>query len=231
MDGFHAWAAQLDFTALFDLLLPAAAALCCVTIHEMSHGYAACLLGDPTAKNAGRLTLNPLRHIDLMGLLAMVLVKFGWAKPVPVDPRHFKKPKRDMALTALAGPVSNVVLAYGALCLSSALLWCCARNPGSVILRYVYLLFYYMAVLSAGLAVFNIFPIPPLDGSKVLFSLLPGKVYGLILRYERYGMLVLLALLYFGGLDKPLGFLRDGLLSLLTRAGFWPYYLLERIFV
>ena len=230
MDGFHAWAAQLDFTALFDLLLPAAAALCCVTIHEMSHGYAACLLGDPTAKNAGRLTLNPLRHIDLMGLLAMVLVKFGWAKPVPVDPRHFKKPKRDMALTALAGPVSNVVLAYGALCLSSALLWCCARNPGSVILRYVYLLFYYMAVLSAGLAVFNIFPIPPLDGSKVLFACLSDRAYERLMRYERYGMGLLMLLLITGLIDTPLSAMRSWLLTWLGNWSMWGYTLPKAIF-
>ena len=230
MDAFRAWAAQLQWENLWEPLVLVAASIMCITVHETCHGLMAYRLGDPTAKNAGRLTLNPLKHIDLLGLIMMAALKFGWAKPVPVDPRYFKKPKRDMALTALAGPVSNVLLAWIAMLFYSVTLWCLQRFPGVGVLWYLYLFFWYMAVLSAGLAVFNMFPIPPLDGSKVLFALLPNKAYAFILRYERYGMLVLLALLYFGGLDKPLAFLRDGLLGGLSKAGLWPYDLLSKIF-
>lgn len=230
MDGLRAWAAQLQWGNLLEPLVVVAASLLCITIHETCHGFAAYHLGDPTAKKAGRLTLNPLRHIDLLGLIMMAVLKFGWAKPVPVNPRYFKRPKRDMALTALAGPLSNVLLAWAALMCYSVVYWLQRRLPNSGILAYLSLFFQYMAVLSAGLAVFNLFPIPPLDGSKVLFALLPNKAYAFVLKYERYGMVALLLILYLGGLDKPLGILRDWLLDGLSAVGLWPYYLLNRIF-
>ena len=115
MHGFTAWLHQLQFGWLSDMLLIVLASLLCITIHETCHGLAAYRLGDPTAKLAGRLTLNPLRHIDILGLLMMAVARFGWAKPVPVNMNNFKNPKRDMALTALAGPVSNILLAWAAL--------------------------------------------------------------------------------------------------------------------
>ena len=112
MDGFVAWLKQLQFDGVWQTAVLVAASLLCITFHETCHGLVAYWLGDPTAKRAGRLTLNPLRHIDIGGLLMMALFRFGWAKPVPVDMRYFKHPKRDMALTAAAGPLSNVLLAY-----------------------------------------------------------------------------------------------------------------------
>lgn len=115
MHGFTAWLHQLQFGWLSDMLLIVLASLLCITIHETCHGLAAYRLGDPTAKLAGRLTLNPLRHIDILGLLMMAVARFGWAKPVPINMNNFKNPKRDMALTALAGPISNILLAWAAL--------------------------------------------------------------------------------------------------------------------
>lgn len=186
-----------DFDRLFDLLLSALPALLCITLHELAHGYAAYLLGDNTARYAGRLTLNPLKHLDMMGFFMLVVAHIGWAKPVPVNMRNFKNPRQGMALTALAGPGMNLLIAivflflYGlALSLSSA-----AR---STLWRFVLQLCFTTAHLSLGLCLFNLLPIPPLDGSKVLFSFLPDAAYHTLMRYERYGF-ILLYLLAFSG--------------------------------
>ena len=183
----------------------------------------ACWLGDPTAKNAGRLTLNPLRHVDLVGLAMIVIFRFGWAKPVPIDARNFRKPKRDMAITALAGPMSNLLLALAALVLEGLLLvvgvW--LSMPYAAI-WYLAQFLEYLAVINAGLAVFNLIPIPPMDGSKVLLSFLPTKLYLKWMQYEQYGMFVLMAVLLLGLLDAPLMFLRGGLLEGLNAIAVWP---------
>lgn len=207
------WLQQLQFDSLIEMVLIVAASLLCITLHETCHGLAAYWMGDDTAKRMGRLSLNPLRHVDLMGLVMMALVRFGWAKPVPVDMRKFRNPKKGMALTALAGPLANVFLAFAALLLRAVLLVFYFRDPQQGFWETACLFLEYTAVLSAGLAVFNLFPIPPLDGSKVLFSLLPARAYEKLMRYERYGMLLLAALLLLGVLDKPLSFLRGGLLD------------------
>ncbi|MCI8526148.1 MAG: site-2 protease family protein [Oscillospiraceae bacterium] len=226
MDGLTSWLRQLQFDGLFETVLLVAASLLCITVHETCHGLAAYWLGDPTAKRAGRLTLNPIRHIDLMGLLMMALVRFGWAKPVPVDMRYFKNPRVGMAVTAAAGPASNVLLAFLALLLRSVLAYFCLRWPESAVLEYLLLFTWYVALISAGLAVFNLFPVPPLDGSKVLFSFLPDRAYLTLMRYERYGMLALMVLLLTGLLDAPLIILRDGLMAGLEAVTWWPLELL-----
>ncbi len=210
MQALSQWVSQLNISALVELLISVGASLLCITIHETCHGLVALWLGDDTAKRQGRLSLNPLRHVDLMGLVMMALLRFGWARAVPVDPRHFRRPKLGMALTALAGPVSNVLLMLLAMALRVAAL---LYLPVSAVRDYVVLFLELTALLSAGLAVFNLFPIPPLDGSKVLFSVLPRRWYGLLLRYERYGMLLLAVLLVADVLDVPLTVLRGGLIE------------------
>ena len=207
----------LDWSYLLDIALSVLPALICITLHECAHGLAAYRLGDDTAKRMGRLTLNPLKHIDIIGLAMMVLFRFGWAKPVPVDMRKFKNPKRDMAITAAAGPLMNVILCLAALFLYGL------TAPGAFYrggaLYYLNEGLYLTAYLSLALALFNIIPIPPLDGSKVLYSFISDRAYMQLMRYERYGMIALLALIVlsdFSGLDP------------LSRATGWVF---ERLFV
>lgn len=187
------WSA-LDFGSMLDMVLRLAAVLLCLTVHETCHGLAAYALGDPTARRAHRLSLNPLRHIDWFGLLMMFAAGFGWAKPVPVNPNYFKKPKQGMALTALAGPVSNFLLAL--LTLLAARIFCDLAAYSETNQRILDFLLM-VAVLSIGLGLFNLVPIPPLDGSKVLFAVLPDRAYDWLMRNERYGMLLLFALVFF----------------------------------
>lgn len=185
----------------------AVAALLCLTVHELSHGAAAYALGDPTAKNEGRLTLNPIKHIDPLGLVLMITAHVGWAKPVPVDMRYFKHPKRDMALTALAGPASNFILAWVFLLLCNLLFHLFPEATLDSWQVVVGIFLANAAVLSVGLGVFNLFPVPPLDGSRILFAFLPDKLYYGVMRYERYIMVAVLALVWLGVLDRPLSFL------------------------
>lgn len=203
-DFFH----QLDFKALLDLTGQVFAALLCIIIHECAHGFAADRLGDHTARNSGRLSWNPLRHIDPFGLLVMLTAGVGWAKPVPVDARNFRNPRRGMAVTALAGPLSNFILAFLMMVLARIMYDhpMVQTTASWTVFLYLLNLVIHIAVLSLGLGIFNLIPIPPLDGSKVLFSFLPEKAYFTLLRYERYIMLVLFAMVFFGFLDAPLNY-------------------------
>ena len=180
---------QMDVSSLLDAAARVAAVLLCLTVHELCHGLAALSLGDPTAKSMDRLSLNPLRHIDWLGLLMMFTVGFGWAKPVPVDPRYFKNPKKGMALTALAGPASNFMLAFSLILISKGIYLYADYTP---VWNAIYNFLHLTAILSIGLGLFNLLPIPPLDGAKVLGGLLPDRTYFALMRYERYGMLLLL---------------------------------------
>ena len=182
--------------SLQDAALRVLAVFLCLTVHETCHGLAAYGLGDPTAKSMHRLSLNPLRHIDWFGLVMMFAAGFGWAKPVPVDPRYFKKPKQGMAITALAGPASNFLLAILAIGISKAIYLYAPYTAAWDMIFFFFL--YTVAPLSIGLGLFNLLPIPPLDGSKVLAILLPDRAYVQLMRYERYGMVVLLLLSWFG---------------------------------
>ena len=194
---------NLNWSVLTDMLLAVIPALICITLHELSHGFAAYKLGDNTAKNMGRLTLNPIKHIDIFGLIMMVVLKFGWAKPVPVNMRNFKNPKRDMAITALAGPLSNVLICCVVLFIYGLVYLPC-NLAGTEFAGSLLYAVYITAYLSIALAIFNIIPIPPLDGSKVLFSLMSDEGYMKLMRYERYGMLLLLALIVTDVLGNPL---------------------------
>ena len=177
--------------------------------HEVAHGYVAYKLGDPTARSMGRLTLNPLKHFDLIGFAMMLLVGFGWAKPVPINTRYFKKPKRDMALTALAGPLSNIILAVVfALLLRIMYAVLAAFPPTSEFTVNIYFwtreLLMSGVVLNVAFAVFNMIPVPPFDGSRILFSFLPSDLYFKIMRYEQYIYIAMLVLLVTGILNVPL---------------------------
>lgn len=188
----------LDLVALQEGILRMAAVFLCLTVHETCHGFTAWALGDPTAKSMHRLSLNPLRHIDWFGLAMMFIAGFGWAKPVPVDPRYFKKPKQGMAITALAGPVSNFLLAILLIGISRLIY---LYAPYSVLWDTVFSFCLYTAApLSVGLGLFNLLPIPPLDGSKIVAMFLSDRSYLCLMQYERYGMiaLLLISLLGFG---------------------------------
>ena len=186
----------LDFSSVTDALLRVAAVFLCLTVHETCHGLAALALGDPTAKSMHRLSLNPLRHIDWLGLAMMFLAGFGWAKPVPVNPNYFRKPKQGMAVTALAGPISNLLLAVLFLGIGKVIYLYAPYSDGMNV--FFSWCLYTVAPMSVGMGIFNLIPIPPLDGSKVLAVFLPDDAYMKLMRYERYGMLLLLALSWLG---------------------------------
>jgi Zn-dependent protease len=168
--------------------------LIALTIHECAHGVVALWLGDPTAKHDGRLTLNPLSHLDLLGTLMFVAVGFGWAKPVPVDPRYFKNIKKGMTLTALAGPASNLILAILTF-LTGLLVTTVGVSAGPGITRFFTELFYSMLFLNLGLMAFNLLPVAPLDGSKVLAIFIPYRYESEYEQYLRNGPMILLILL------------------------------------
>ena len=199
---FDALIRSIDWLWLEETVMRAFGILLCLTVHETCHGLAACVLGDPTAREWRRLSLNPLRHIDWLGLAMMLAVGFGWAKPVPVDPRHFKKPRQGMALTALAGPVSNFVLAFLATFFSCKVLRGLITSDTCPAYWLFVFLHLRVAPLSIGLGLFNLLPVPPLDGAKVLGAFLPERTYFGLMRYERYGMFLLLALSWFGVTGK-----------------------------
>lgn len=219
MNPFSNYIQQFDWAGLSAFLLQALAVLLCLTLHELGHGLAAYALGDPTAKQSRRLSLNPLRHLDPFGALMMLITGFGWARPVPIDMRYFKHPKRGMALTALAGPVTNFLLAYLALVGANFLLpsaYAGAAWAGSLVKFLVT-----VCLCSLGLGLFNLIPFPPLDGSKVVEGFLPDKITYTILRYERFGMLGLMLILWLGWLDGPLVAARSAVFGLLQNGAAW----------
>jgi len=185
---------NLDLSIITDGLRRVLAVLLCLTVHESCHGLAAYALGDPTAKARRRISLNPLRHIDWLGLASMVFLGFGWAKPVPVNAAYFRNPKAGMALTALAGPASNFLLAVLAVFGMGYLIDNSVAAAGFDLWFFYFLMD--LAILSIGLGIFNLIPIPPLDGSKVLAVVLPDRAYMTLMRYERYGILLLLVIMY-----------------------------------
>ena len=198
-----------------------------LAVHECAHGWVSYKCGDPTARNLGRLTLNPIKHLDPFGAFSMLLFGFGWAKPVPVNSRYYKHPKWQMALVASAGPISNLILAFISLIILNLLLLIPALREsvalmltageagsfGGAMLYLLFRLFYQMTWLNIYLAVFNLLPIPPLDGSRILFIFLPTKAYFGIMRYERFIQMALIMLFFIGVLDVPLTWLADNIFA------------------
>ena len=202
-----------------ELIILAPPLLLALTFHEFAHGYVAYQLGDPTAKSLGRLTLNPIKHLDPIGTIAFFFIKFGWAKPVPVNPQYFKDPKRDMLWVALAGPATNFVLAIVSAALAKGLWFFASQLPYSTMAEAILVPLNSMIIASVWinlvLCIFNFLPIPPLDGSRILTGLLPNRMAISYMKFERYGFVLVLVLAFTGVLSKvimPLISFANGLL-------------------
>lgn len=223
------------------ILLTIPCVLLTLIVHEVSHGFAALKCGDPTARNMGRLTLNPLPHLDPIGTLMMFLVGFGWANPVPVVPRNFRKPKRDMAIVAFAGPLANLLLALVVTLIEYALLR--FLPMGSVlsvtsVSGVLLLILEMLKSFNIGIALFNLIPLPPLDGSNILLSFLPPKLAAKYMRIRFYVPYILLGLMalnflasrsaLFSGLSGiiwyPVDKLRELLAGLMDHLGYWLFF-------
>lgn len=184
-------------------------------VHESAHAWAAAKMGDNTSKNLGRITLNPFAHLDLFGTIMIFLFGIGYAKPVTVRERNFKNPKKGMALTALAGPASNLLMAFIFAWIYYIFVFFTMRSDSAAI-QLVQLFFYYAFYVNISLAVFNLIPIPPLDGSKILAMVIPTKYYFKYMQYERYVMIGLLVLLFLGVLNAPITYLSDFVSKVIT---------------
>ena len=195
-------------TFLFQVFIRLIVVFTALPIHEFAHGWVAYKLGDNTAKNMGRLDMNPLRHFDPFGTTCLLLTGFGWAKPVPVNPNNFKNRKSGMALTALAGPVSNILLATVILLVYKVLYYFIPFS--NQFMNSLLTIFATMVSLNIGLAVFNLLPVPPLDGAKIFGFFLPDRIYWKVMQYEQFIMIALFAVLMFTNiLSWPINWLSN----------------------
>lgn len=234
------------------LLLPSA--LIALSVHESAHGYVAYKLGDPTARNLGRITLNPAKHFNLLGFISLLFFRIGWANPVPINTRHFKNPRRDMAISSAAGPISNLLLAL----ISSILLRLVAipiesiiiqesyyatsydslfeilaSNSGFTILSLLATVLYFSVTLNLNLMIFNLIPIPPFDGSRMAYVLLPPRIYFGVMKYEKYIMIGFIVLFYLGIITLPLsiisGAIEDFFYNVLGMPTNYLYYSINHL--
>lgn len=210
-------------TAIIYILSALAVIFLTSPIHEFAHGFIADRLGDPTARYQGRLTLNPFAHIDYMGALGILLVGFGGARPVPVNPHNFRNPKRDMAFVAVAGPLSNVVAAFVCMVLANLVL----VTTRTLAFYYVFLFFYFIAQINVRLAVFNLIPVPPLDGSRILAQFLPNRIYYKLMQYERYIYFILIILVFSGSLSGPISNVSNALMRGISDLASLPFKFLR----
>lgn len=189
-----------------ELIIQIPVLLLALTFHEFAHGYVAYRLGDPTAKSQGRLTLNPLKHLDPLGTIAFIFIKFGWAKPVPVNPYYFRNPKKDMLLVALAGPATNLALAVICSLLAKGMVPVMHIFAGSALNTTVFyplqMCFVYSVWINVLLCIFNFLPIPPLDGSRILMGILPDNLGQQFAQLERFSFIIILILVFSGVLGK-----------------------------
>lgn len=203
-----------DYLSLMIIILSKCFVIfCCMPVHELAHGYVAYKCGDDTAKLKGRLTINPFAHLDLIGTIMILLFGIGYAKPVPVNPARLRHPRRDMALVALAGPVSNLLMGFVSVFIYYIINAAGSINAGIVALGYFFL---YAAQVNVMLSVFNILPIPPLDGAKIFSAVLPDKIYFKIMQYDRYIMIALMILLFTGLLNTPIAWLTNRMLDFIS---------------
>lgn len=204
---------------IYQFAILAVPVLAAITFHEVAHGYAAFVLGDSTAKNAGRLTLNPIKHLDPIGAIALFIVKIGWAKPVPIDPRNFKNPQQGLLITSLAGPVCNFILAIVFAIIFHGLMVVFGTSHSDNVINIVQPLMKMCqagVIVNIGLGVFNLFPVPPLDGSNILAGMLPPKLAEKFMRNSKYGFIVLIILLVTGTIQKVIVPVIYGLASTLV---------------
>lgn len=201
----------MNESTISNLIYTIPAVLIAIVLHEWAHGYISYRLGDPSPKAEGRLSLNPLKHLDPIGTLCLLFFHFGWAKPVQVNPNYYKDRKMGMMWTALAGPIMNFIISFIAIIIVIMILKFFPNILLSNIGFYIYNVLLMTSFLSISLGVFNLIPIPPLDGSKILFAILPEDMYFAYMKYERYGMILLVILLYSGIFGMILGPLTTGI--------------------
>lgn len=205
---------------ILDYLIKALVLFTAVPVHECAHAWVAEKMGDDTGRKQGRITLNPFAHLTLWGSLMMILVGFGWGKPVMVDSRNFKNPKKGMVLTSLAGPASNFIMAFLSMIVYKVLAFLSFAKDSST-LDMLATVFVYITLINISLAVFNFLPIPPLDGSKIFNAILPEKWYFTIMKYENFIFIALIVLVYSGLLDAPLSFLQDKVIDIMLFLTGW----------
>lgn len=212
----------LSLQLVINLFVRVFTVFCILPIHEYAHAYTAYRLGDETARLKGRLTLNPISHLSIYGTVMILLCGFGYAQPVPVNPRNFKNPKSGMAITAAAGPLSNLLLSIIFMVFANiANLWYISSQ--ATVASVTVLFCEYAALINVSLALFNLIPIPPLDGSRLLNVVLPSRIYFNIMKYERYIMIALLVIMISGVLSRPFSFVCNAVMRIISRLAGLPF--------